>query len=521
MAVRNPTTPDRLTLIAPAASQTKPIDAAGAPRAVGSLDDATRQWVRRALASGLVDIEQIKRVVASSLAQDQAIDPQSLCDGLTAAGMLTRWQAKKLLDGRSAGFFLGHYRLLRPLGRGGMGVVYLGEHDVMRRTVALKVLPGEAAEDPRRVQRFKDEARASATLDHPNIVRAIDFAQTDTKLYIVMEFVDGVDLHQLVARQGPMQAAQSIDVIRQAAAGMAHAHERGIVHRDIKPSNLMLASDGTVKVSDLGLARMGMADSELIDTAGRLTGTADFMAPEQALNSKNVDARTDLYSLGCTWFFLLAGRAPYEGSTVQQRLAKHQTAAIPDVRQFQADVPEAVAELIRRLMAKRPADRLHSMAELSERLQRMGGAGAVATLAKSAGEEETKVDEPSGATLVDSGSVVDANDPLPDFDFGSLPSLPAATLRTVPAAPRRPASGRPRPGTRRGNVNRPAPSAGGSGVGGNQAVLLGVGLAFAFLALFIVVGTAVYLVVRPDTPTAPKLKISEDSDGKITVLQGR
>ena len=504
------------------------------PPVATTLDDATRGWVKRALASGLVEIEQIKRIVASLIAQEESITAEALSEALISSGMLTRWQGRKLLAGRSAGFFLGHYRLLRPLGRGGMGVVYLGEHEVMRRTVALKVLPSDAAADPRRVQRFKDEARATATLDHPNIVRAIDFAQTDSKLYIVMEFVDGIDLHQLISKQGPMDAAQSIDVIRQAAGGLAHAHERGIVHRDIKPSNLMLASDGTVKVSDLGLARMGLADGDLADGTGRLTGTADFMAPEQALNSKNVDARTDLYSLGCTWFFLLTGKPPYEGSNLQQRLAKHQTAKVPDVREEQPHVPGPTAELIIRLMAKRPVDRLHSMAELLERLQRMGGAGSVAALARPVVEEDTKIDETLGSvTVIEAGSSTDQlNSPVPEFDFGSLPDIPAASVMTNPRPGPRAAAGKANStaGVRRpggssrvpatAQANATAASNSKASVGGNQAVLLGIGLAIAFMALFIVVGTAVYLVVKPPDAKPPTIKMSEEGKGMPIIVGG-
>ncbi|MCM2371371.1 serine/threonine-protein kinase [Aporhodopirellula aestuarii] len=502
------------------------------------LDEATRSLVRRALASRVLTIDEIKTVVASLLMESTSVDSQRLVDGLRNAGLLTRWQASKLLAGKSRGFFLGAYKLLRPLGRGGMGMVYLGEHQVMKRQMALKVLPPDALKDTRRIERFKEEARASAQLDHINIVRAYDFNEAGNKLYIVMEYVDGIDLHQIVMRDGVMSYDASLDAITQACEGLVHAHERGVIHRDIKPSNLMLRSDGVVKVSDMGLARIGWSEADDSRETKRLLGTADFVAPEQALNSKTVDARADIYSLGCTWYFLLTGSSPFRGDSVAQRLAKHQTAPIPDVRELRKDCPESLAMLLMRMMAKKPADRPSSAADLLNQLQRLrSGRGdldsrheqlaAMVTRRDSAIDDklyQASMDDSSAAQL----SEVDVVEVIDDFDFGSLPPLDASVgsasdfssvgpldslssgLRTRPNPALRPATaglgGVPKKVAPQ-QANGPHRSA------DTQLVMLGIGLAIAVLALVLVVGIAAYTISRPLPKTAPKVKAMEDGKG--------
>ncbi len=209
-----------------------------------ALDDATRDFVRASLVAGVLELDDIKKVVVSLLAESPLMDRDRLAAGLVGAGLLTSWQSKKLAEGYTKGLFLGSYKLLRPLGRGGMGVVYLGEHRVMKRPMALKVLLNAEAKDNRRIDRFQSEARAAAQLDHPNIVRAYDFAEDNGRLFIAMEYVEGIDLQRAVQRDGVLSPEAALDAIAQAAAGLAHAHGRGIVHRDIKPANLLLRSDG-------------------------------------------------------------------------------------------------------------------------------------------------------------------------------------------------------------------------------------------------------------------------------------
>ncbi|MEM9369458.1 MAG: serine/threonine-protein kinase, partial [Planctomycetota bacterium] len=411
----------------------------------------------------------------------------------------------------SKGFFLGSYKLLRPLGKGGMGVVYLGEHHVMKRQMALKVLPSDALKDERRIDRFKEEARASAQLDHPNIVRAYDFNEASSKLYIVMEYVDGTDLHQVVARDGVMEVGAALDAIMQAASGLAHAHQRGIVHRDIKPSNLMLRADGVVKVSDMGLARIGWSGSEESNSK-RLTGTADFIAPEQALNSQSVDARADIYSLGCSWYFLLTGKPPFQGSNMQQKLAKHQTAPVPDVRELREDCPSNVAAVISRMMAKRPADRPPSAVELLEQIKRVSrnsDRSASDNLAGIAsGNEHAIEDSVFQASLEDTslsgGEAITTVEIVEDFDFGSLPSLPA------PSPPQTLASTPPQfRGTSTATTTANKASIKSGTESKSQTILLGIGLALAVVALLVVLFAAFKTMNAPIEPAPAKIKATE------------
>lgn len=485
------------------------------PASAPVLDDATRSFVKRALAASLVEIDDLKKVVVSLMAGHPVFTPKRLADGMVAAGVLTQWQATKLLSGKSKGFYLGSYRLLRPLGRGGMGVVYLGEHHVMKRLMALKILPPEATKDARRIKRFQDEAKACAQLDHPNIVRAYDFAEAGGKLYIVMEYVDGIDLHHAVIRDGKMSVGEALDALTQAASGLAHAHDRGIVHRDIKPSNLMLRTDGVVKVSDLGLARIGWADD--VEENKRLMGTADFVAPEQAINSKSVDARADIYSLGCSFYFLLTGKAPFDGASVAQRLAKHQTSPVPDVRTLRPDCPAGVAELLMRMMAKRPEDRPKSAVELIGQLKRLGSSSGSTDrqkLGTVAAASETLLDDSLYQATIDDSSLssdgeVEMAVEVDDFYFGNLPPV------TMMAAARPPRPAVPAP-----TAGRAAGSVGGLQSSGNQQVLLGVGLALAFLALIFVVGLGVVSMSRELPKGQPRLKVTEnDKDGKVVIVR--
>lgn len=493
------------------------------------LDEPTRAFIKRALGAGLVDIEQVKKVVVSLSSDKARFDSQLIANGLVGAGLLTEWQATKLLAGKTKGFYLGSYRLLRPLGKGGMGVVYLGEHHVMKRLVALKILPAESLSEQKRVERFRAEAQASAQLDHPNIVRAYDIAETSGKHYIVMEYVDGSDLHYAVARDGVMSVSMAIDVIQQAARGLAHAHERGIIHRDIKPSNLLLRTDGVVKVSDMGLARIGWEGAE--DAAGRmrLMGTADFVAPEQAANSRAVDARTDIYSLGCTLYYLLTGQPPFTGATVAQKVAKHQTSPPPDVRAIRSDCPVAVAECVRRMMAKRPEDRPTSVKELIAQLSRLGALPKDAPLNAKTGIKpagDTAVDDALYQATIDDSSLSGDGDAvaapvLDELDFDSLPPISVANAIPSAAGILLPPASYPNPAMMR------SPVAAGSSVkattsrGDHQQLLLGIGLAVAVLALLASLGITAYTLVKPDEKTAPKIKAVEDGKGGTVVVIGQ
>ncbi len=304
---------------------------------------------------------------------DLPADPRRSAAILVRHGVLTEFQAKMLLAGRSRGFTLGPYVILDQLGKGGMGSVYLAEHRTLLRRVALKVLtpPRDAADERLAVERFLREARSAAALDHPNIVRLFDVGQQGGVNYLAMEYVEGTTLDVLMTRGGPMAPSRAVGYVAQAAAGLQHAHEKGFVHRDVKPSNLILAKDGTVKILDMGLARSFSPNDSLtesFDRGGAVIGTADYIAPEQALSASVIDARSDIYSLGATFFALVTGRPPFQGTTTQ-KLLQHQTAEPPPLAELDLTFPEGLSAVIARMLRKRPEDRYHSAAEVIAALQ--------------------------------------------------------------------------------------------------------------------------------------------------------
>ena len=264
---------------------------------------------------------------------------------------------------------LGKYQIERKLGQGGMGTVYLARNTDLKKLVALKVLPRDKAKNPILVRRFKAEAQAAGQLEHPNIVSVYDTGEADGFLYIAMEYVEGIDLFEQVRRRGVIPVKRSIEIIKQVASALQHAFEHNIVHRDIKPSNLLLRHDGVVKVTDLGLARS--IDDTLetnITRAGTTVGTVDYMAPEQARSSKSADVRSDIYSLGCTWYQMLTGEPPYAEGSLTNKLQAHAIKPLPDPREKNENIPEGLIAVLQRMTAKKPADRYQTPAELLEDL---------------------------------------------------------------------------------------------------------------------------------------------------------
>src|SRR5579884_3175988 len=294
--------------------------------------------------------------------------PAALAGLLVRDGILTQFQAEQLLQGRWKRFCLGKYKVLEKLGAGGMGIVYLCEHKLMRRRVAVKVLPESGAEDAESLARFYREARAVAALDHPNIVRAYDIDQDDKLHFLVMEHVDGSSLQEIVKKTGPMDELRACHYIRQAALGLQHAHDAaGIVHRDIKPGNILVDRNGIVKILDMGLARFFHDEEDVLSHKFEddVLGTADYLAPEQALDSHSVDIRADIYSLGATFYYGLTGKPPFADGTVAQKLLWHQTKAPRSIRELRKDVPQELVTLIDKMMAKDPAKRFQTPAELA------------------------------------------------------------------------------------------------------------------------------------------------------------
>src|SRR5579883_699434 len=249
-----------------------------------------------------------------------------------------------------------------------MGAVYLAEHETLRRRVALKVLtpPNGDANGKLTVERFLREARAAAALDHPNIVRIHDVAQQADVHYLVMEYVEGQTLDQMLEAGGPVTPSRAVGYVAQAAAGLQHAHEKGFVHRDIKPANLIVAKDGTVKILDMGLARSFTAErdklTEVMDQ-GAIIGTADFIAPEQAMNAPHIDIRADVYSLGATFFALVTGKPPFAGNTTQ-KLIQHQMKEAPDLTVLDKTFPPELAGVVAKMLQKKPEKRYQTPAEV-------------------------------------------------------------------------------------------------------------------------------------------------------------
>jgi serine/threonine-protein kinase len=321
--------------------------------------DAVLELVRR---SELADDD-----VLSAFLRDSGPLPPAASDTATRlvqAGILTPFQARAILLGKYRGFRLGPYRILDQIGVGGMGQVFLAEHSRMRRRVALKVLPAKLAADKVGVERFYREARAVAALDHPNIVRAYDIASDKGTHFLVLEYVDGRSLADLLAA-GPVSVGEACGYAVQAAAGLQHAHEKGLAHRDVKPGNLLVGRDGVLKILDMGLARFFTDESDKLTQnlgSGAVMGTADYVAPEQLLDCSHADHRADLYSLGATLYHLVTGRPPFDGSTTAKLIA-HQLKAVPPAHALRPDVPEELSGVIDRMMAKDPRDRYPSAAE--------------------------------------------------------------------------------------------------------------------------------------------------------------
>jgi serine/threonine protein kinase len=332
--------------------------------------DSFLDLVRR---SGLVEKDQLNAVLLD-LKQQSGGSPPTDADfvskKLVELGLLTRWQCDNILEGRHKGFFLGKYKLLNHLGTGGMSSVYLAEHVLMQRRVAIKVLPKNRVEDSSYLARFHREAQAAAALDHRNIVRAYDVDNDGNIHYLVMEYVEGRDLQQLVKDEGPLDYLVAADYIRQAADGLAHAHKANLIHRDVKPANLLVDQRKVVKVLDLGLARFTDEDRASLTVAydENVLGTADYLAPEQALDSHGVDGRADIYGLGCSLYFLLTGHPPFPEGTLPQRLMMHQKQQPPSIIKDRPDAPEDLLDICAKMMAKKPNQRYQTMTDVSEAL---------------------------------------------------------------------------------------------------------------------------------------------------------
>jgi hypothetical protein len=410
--------------------------------------DALRQ-------SRLLSEQQLSAVAGEFSGREPS---HAIATSLISRGWLTPFQVRRLAEGQGAGLVLGQYRLLEEAGQGGFGRVYKALHVVMGRTVAVKVISPQAAEEARARSWFKREVQAATQLYHPNIVMAYDANEAEGLLFLVMEWVEGSDLETLVKRQGPLPIGLACEMMRQAARALQYAHERGMVHRDIKPANLLVprTPDGgagvppaphsplagppvAVKVVDFGLARLHRtpgASTVASQSEKRFLGTPDYVSPEQVRDASAVDIRSDLYSLGCTFYYALAGRKPFRGETVFETVIKHLEEEAKPLRSLRPEIPTTVAAIVARLMAKDPAKRFQTPAELIGELDFLCGPAGVVSAPDPGGVSAVAACEAEAPSEKAEGA---ATRFLPALAFGNSPAgAPLdrkGTLRTPDPAP--------------------------------------------------------------------------------------
>lgn len=338
------------------------------------MNESDRSALERCLlASGLLS-ERAIDVARRELAHPRGTDATAstpptdkrLADRLVETGQLNRWQASQLLEGRTK-FNLGPYLIVDSIGQGGMGQVFQARHTVMGRVVAVKVLPLSKT-TPVAAANFAREIRALASLDHPRLVRALDAGHDGNVDYLVCEYVPGVDLRKLVRRDGPLSAKAAADVIFQVAEGLEHAHRRGFVHRDVKPSNMLVAPNGEAKLSDLGLASPLQRSAESDPRFGKIVGTADYISPDHIKSPWNPTPAWDIYSLGCALYYAVTGKVPFPGGSSADKAKAHCELAPINPRKFNSQLCDDFVGVLADMMAKDPAERIQSAAEVMSRL---------------------------------------------------------------------------------------------------------------------------------------------------------
>lgn len=334
---------------------------------------------------GVLSKDEIRALREAAKSSEDSSNPRLIASNLVSEGKLTEYQASALLKG-SPELLIQKYLILDLIDVGGMGMVFKAIHRTMNRVVAIKMISQNLFSSPEQIKRFQREVRVAATLDHPNVVRSFDADQTNGVHFLVMEYVSGSNLSQVIRDKGPLTLEQAVYCILQAARGLRYAHKRGIIHRDIKPGNLMIDKDEKIKVLDLGLANVdeslreystvlaGKSDmhnttqTELTNP-GMMLGTISYMAPEQSLDASRADSRSDIYSLGCTFYFLLIGEPPFQGDSIFKIFLQHQNQNISSIRELRQDVPQAIEDIYLKMLAKNPDERFQTMGELISALE--------------------------------------------------------------------------------------------------------------------------------------------------------
>ena len=444
---------EKWTALERARRATEATVALDAPLGTGS--SVAAHAVRYSQAETLWGLSDTVLTCLRHLSCDEACSVDSQLGAILSQITSLRSEAEVLASGQSGPSLphqIGQYQLLEKLGEGGMGTVYKALHASLKRQVAVKLLPACNARSPQAMARFHREMEAVGRLDHPNIVRAFDAGQAGGQAFLVMEFVEGVDLSSLVRCGEPLGMADACEIIRQAAAGLQHAHEHGVVHRDVKPSNLLLSNNGVVKLLDLGLARLSAkGDSPIfadqcrpsVDGArsvpakigtvpgeamadDRIMGSPDYMAPEQSTDPRKVDARADVYALGCTLYFLLGGRPPFgdeQHTTVVEKIMAHTNNEILPIQQLRPEVPGALVAILDSMLAKDRTVRFASAAEVVKVLTPFVAGNDLAGLLKS------RAISLSAANTSPSNADDDATQRLPEVS--QLPSDTASSSRNA------------------------------------------------------------------------------------------
>jgi serine/threonine protein kinase/tetratricopeptide (TPR) repeat protein len=347
---------------------------------------------------------QFESLLEKLPADNRPSDAESLLTFLIERKAVTNYQAQVILRGKGRSLRLGNYLIEEKLGQGGMGMVYRARHVSMKREIALKVVSSKMSKNPEMMQRFRREVEAAAKLNHPNIVVAHDASEDAGTAYLVMEYIDGKDLAAIVKKKGALKISQAVNFIHQTAIGLEYAHAQGVIHRDIKPSNLLLDRSGSVKILDMGLARIEEEEGAAELTAtGAVMGTIDYMAPEQAVSTKHATAQSDVYSLGCTLWYLLVGQPIFGGESLMAKLLSHRSEPTPSLLAVRDDVSEELQAIFEKMVAKKAENRYRSMTEVVADLEkfRSGDSGLTATNTtfSSADDQLAEFLEDSTATL--------------------------------------------------------------------------------------------------------------------------
>jgi serine/threonine protein kinase len=384
-------------------------------------------FLKTVLRSRLLNREQLQEALRD-VPKEQREDPRALAEHLVRKGKLSRFQAGKLLKGTGKGLVMAHFQVLSPIGRGGMGTVYLARDERSGELVALKLLPPSRwrGED-RLLARFQREMEISRRVAHPHLAWTYEAGLWRGVYYLAMEYIPGKNLSRIVADSGPLRVPRAARLMAEVASALEHAHNQGLIHRDLKPSNILITPRDHAKVLDLGLALVHgeKAETTVVGGQGYIVGTMDYIAPEQTTDSAGVDRRSDIYSLGCTLYFALSGQPPFPGGTSREKIYRHRGEEPTPLLEVQPSVPAGFAELIHKMMAKDPAERPPSMAAVEEELR-----------AWAAGEPALPMDQPEDPQFVEAVAAVQAAEPSAEY---SLPSLSSPELTVAaPGAAREP-----------------------------------------------------------------------------------